>query len=31
VITSLEKKGRKVKQPLQGYKGLDEMDADQLA
>ena len=31
VITSLEKKGRKVKQPLQRYKGLGEMDADQLA
>jgi len=30
-ITSLEKKGRKVKQPLQRYKGLGEMDADQLA
>jgi len=31
LITSLEKKGRKVKQPLQRYKGLGEMDADQLA
>jgi DNA gyrase subunit B len=31
VLTSLEKKGRKVKQPLQRYKGLGEMDADQLA
>ncbi|MDQ1535973.1 MAG: gyrase subunit [Actinomycetota bacterium] len=31
VMTSLEKKGRKVKQPLQRYKGLGEMDADQLA
>jgi DNA gyrase subunit B len=30
-ITSLAKKGRKVKQPLQRYKGLGEMDADQLA
>jgi len=30
-ISSLEKKGRKVKQPLQRYKGLGEMDADQLA
>ena len=30
-LTSLEKKGRKVKQPLQRYKGLGEMDADQLA
>jgi DNA gyrase subunit B len=31
VMSSLEKKGRKVKQPLQRYKGLGEMDADQLA
>jgi DNA gyrase subunit B len=31
VISTLEKKGRKVKQPLQRYKGLGEMDADQLA
>jgi DNA gyrase subunit B len=31
VMTSLERKGRKVKQPLQRYKGLGEMDADQLA
>jgi DNA gyrase subunit B len=31
VMASLEKKGRKVKQPLQRYKGLGEMDADQLA
>jgi DNA gyrase subunit B len=30
-MTSLAKKGRKVKQPLQRYKGLGEMDADQLA
>jgi DNA gyrase subunit B len=30
-MSSLEKKGRKVKQPLQRYKGLGEMDADQLA
>jgi DNA gyrase subunit B len=30
-ISLLEKKGRKVKQPLQRYKGLGEMDADQLA
>ena len=30
-LSSLEKKGRKVKQPLQRYKGLGEMDADQLA
>ena len=31
VMSALEKKGRKVKQPLQRYKGLGEMDADQLA
>jgi DNA gyrase subunit B len=31
LISSLAKKGRKVKQPLQRYKGLGEMDADQLA
>jgi len=31
MLASLEKKGRKVKQPLQRYKGLGEMDADQLA
>jgi len=31
VMSSLEKKGRRVKQPLQRYKGLGEMDADQLA
>jgi DNA gyrase subunit B len=31
LMSSLEKKGRKVKQPLQRYKGLGEMDADQLA
>ena len=31
VMSSLERKGRKVKQPLQRYKGLGEMDADQLA
>ncbi len=31
MMSSLEKKGRKVKQPLQRYKGLGEMDADQLA
>ena len=30
-MSSLERKGRKVKQPLQRYKGLGEMDADQLA
>jgi DNA gyrase subunit B len=31
MMSSLEKKGRRVKQPLQRYKGLGEMDADQLA
>jgi DNA gyrase subunit B len=31
VMSALEKRGRKVKQPLQRYKGLGEMDADQLA
>jgi len=31
MMASLERKGRKVKQPLQRYKGLGEMDADQLA
>ena len=31
MLSSLERKGRKVKQPLQRYKGLGEMDADQLA
>ncbi|MGZ4746242.1 MAG: DNA gyrase/topoisomerase IV subunit B [Oryzihumus sp.] len=30
-VTALEKKGRKIKQPMQRYKGLGEMDADQLA
>ncbi|HET8987106.1 MAG TPA: DNA topoisomerase IV subunit B [Humibacillus sp.] len=30
-LTRLEKSGRKVKQPMQRYKGLGEMDADQLA
>ncbi|HEX2704393.1 MAG TPA: DNA topoisomerase IV subunit B [Candidatus Lustribacter sp.] len=30
-LSSLEKRGKKVKQPLQRYKGLGEMDADQLA
>jgi len=28
---SLERRGRKVKEPPQRYKGLGEMDADQLA
>ncbi|HET7399338.1 MAG TPA: DNA topoisomerase IV subunit B [Intrasporangium sp.] len=30
-VAALEKRGRKIKQPLQRYKGLGEMDADQLA
>ena len=30
-LTRLEKSGKKVKQPMQRYKGLGEMDADQLA
>jgi DNA gyrase subunit B len=30
-MASLERRGKKVKQPLQRYKGLGEMDADQLA
>jgi DNA gyrase subunit B len=30
-LTRLERSGRKVKQPMQRYKGLGEMDADQLA
>ena len=30
-VSSLEKKGKKIKQPMQRYKGLGEMDADQLA
>jgi DNA gyrase subunit B len=30
-LTRLERSGKKVKQPMQRYKGLGEMDADQLA
>jgi DNA gyrase subunit B len=30
-LARLEKAGKKVKQPMQRYKGLGEMDADQLA
>ncbi|HET9631989.1 MAG TPA: DNA topoisomerase IV subunit B [Terrabacter sp.] len=30
-LTRLEKSGKRIKQPMQRYKGLGEMDADQLA